>query len=138
MAASPPRRRAASLGTRARLMGAAQALFLEHGYEATSVRVIAKEASVTIGAFYGHFESKRAVLFEVVRTINVAPKGRGRTFAAASERSLLLTVASFAHGDDAAAAVLGEVLRGPGGATRGGAAALSAAQVGELITSLAR
>ncbi|WP_300400349.1 helix-turn-helix domain-containing protein [Nocardioides sp.] len=119
-------------------MEAAKVLLLAQGYEATSVRHIAKEASVTIGAFYGHFESKRTMLFEVVRAINVAPKGRGRSFGGASERSLLLTVASFAHSDDEAAAVLGEVLGVADDAGCSEAGALTVLQVGELITSLAR
>lgn len=100
-----------------RLLAAAKKLFLDLGYEATTVRNIAKEASVTIGAFYGHFDSKRTVLFEVVRAMNVPGLRRRAPFGNEKERSLVLTVASFAHTDDEAAGVLGEVLRDPGSAS---------------------
>lgn len=138
MPASSPLRRAASTGTRNRLVDAATDLFLQHGYEATSVRLIAKEAAVTIGAVYGHFESKRSVLLAVVRSINVNSGHSASRFSARNERALLLTVASFAHTDEEASAVLGEVLRGAGNTGTSQIGTLSAVQVGELVTNLAR
>nr|WP_276512008.1 TetR/AcrR family transcriptional regulator [Microbacterium thalassium] len=36
--------------------------FVEHGYDATSVRTIAKEVGVTVPALYYHFENKQAML----------------------------------------------------------------------------
>ena len=100
------------MATKARLLAAARKLFLDLGYEATTVRSIAKEASVTIGAFYGHFDSKRTSLFEVVRAMNVYGPQDRTPFENENERSLVLTVASFAHTDRDAGVVLGEVLRG--------------------------
>lgn len=53
---------------RDRIVGAAARLFVEGGYEATSVRQISREAGVTEAALYYHFEGKRDLLREVVRT----------------------------------------------------------------------
>jgi len=129
-----PPRRAASKATETRLLVAARRVFLDRGYEATTVRNIAKEASVTIGAFYGHFDSKRTVLFEVVRAMNVPGPRRRAPFGSNEERSLLLTVASFAHSDDEAAVVLGEVLRGPDPTS----CTLDPQRAGDMLVKLAR
>lgn len=45
-----------------RILEVALAEFVEHGYDATSVRTIAKEVGVTIPALYYHFENKQAML----------------------------------------------------------------------------
>ncbi|KFC67215.1 Transcriptional regulator, TetR family [Devosia sp. LC5] len=47
---------------RADLIAAAQALFFEHGYDATSVEDIIGRAGLSKGAFYYYFPSKEAVL----------------------------------------------------------------------------
>jgi AcrR family transcriptional regulator len=62
----PPRTPKAA-GTRERLLDAAAALFVEHGYGAVSVRDIAAAAKLTKGAVYGHFRSKGQLLVEVIR-----------------------------------------------------------------------
>lgn len=126
--------RAASKATQARLLAAARKLFLDLGYEATTVRSIAKEASVTIGAFYGHFDSKRTSLLEVVRAMNVFGPRRRLPFENERERSLVLTVASFAHTSDEAAVILGEVLRGPDPASD----TLDLQRAGDMLVKLAR
>ena len=36
--------------------------FVEHGYDATTVRTIAREVGVTVPALYYHFENKQAIL----------------------------------------------------------------------------
>lgn len=43
-------------------------LFMERGYEATSVREISREVGVTEAALYYHFNGKRDLLREVIRT----------------------------------------------------------------------
>jgi AcrR family transcriptional regulator len=48
---------------RERLERAALALFVEHGYEATSVAEIADRAGLTKSTFFRHFADKREVLF---------------------------------------------------------------------------
>ena len=127
------RRRATSQQTRARLLAAAKTLFLAKGYEATSVRSVADAADLTIGAFYGHFTSKRAVLFEVVLAMNTPAKAGRRPFAPASERALVLTVASFADTDPRALETLDVVLRAIAPTRRGG---VSTAAAGALLTDL--
>ncbi|MEA2722030.1 MAG: hypothetical protein QOJ39_3894 [Candidatus Eremiobacteraeota bacterium] len=44
------------------LLAAALSRFAEHGYEATTVDEITKQAGVAVGAFYLHFRSKRQAL----------------------------------------------------------------------------
>src|ERR687883_633860 len=51
--------------TRAALIAAGRRLFGEHGFRATSVEDLAREARVTTGALYHHFPTKTA-LFEAV------------------------------------------------------------------------
>ena len=48
--------------TRQRILDAAQALFIERGYEATSLREIAERVGVTKAALYYHFTSKEELL----------------------------------------------------------------------------
>jgi AcrR family transcriptional regulator len=48
--------------TRSRITEAALVLFGEHGYEATSVRMIAQRAGVAQGLLYSHFTSKDELL----------------------------------------------------------------------------
>jgi AcrR family transcriptional regulator len=54
------RRRAPEL-TRVRIIDAAEALFSQQGYAATSIKQICRSAGVSIGSFYHHFEDKAAV-----------------------------------------------------------------------------
>src|SRR5215470_10470834 len=51
--------------TRERILEAAERLFLEKGFNATSVRDIAAEADYTTGAVYGTFKSKAEVFLQV-------------------------------------------------------------------------
>ena len=48
---------------RERLERAALALFIEHGYDATTVAEIADRAGLTKSTFFRHFADKREVLF---------------------------------------------------------------------------
>jgi len=131
MTVDAPRRRSTSRQTRARLLAAAKTLFLADGYEATSVRGVANRADVTIGAFYGHFTSKRTVLFEVVLAMNIPGRGGKLPFTRASERTLVLTVASFADTDPKAVKTLDAVLRVIAPAKQGG---VDPATAGALLT----
>ena len=53
------RRKAA---TRAKIQAAAEELFGEHGYEATSIEDIAESADVAVRTIYTHFPSKAAIM----------------------------------------------------------------------------
>lgn len=57
----PPEKR------RAQLLKAAWQLFAKRGYRNTTIDQIARRARVTKGAFYHHFDSKEAVLMEILR-----------------------------------------------------------------------
>jgi AcrR family transcriptional regulator len=63
----PPPKTPKSAGTRRRLLDLAAQLFVEHGYDAVSMRDIASAADLTKGAVYGHFRSKGQLLVEVIR-----------------------------------------------------------------------
>ena len=54
--------------TRARIVEVAYRLFIERGYNATSMRDICQGAGVTMGAIYHHFNTKEAIWQEVITT----------------------------------------------------------------------
>ncbi len=58
--------------TRARILEAAVALFLEHGYDATTMRMVAEQARLGLGSSYYHFPSKEHVLQAVYVRIHAA------------------------------------------------------------------
>jgi AcrR family transcriptional regulator len=78
-------------GTRDRLRAAALDLYLDQGYEATSVQQIAERAGVTERTFFRHFPDKREVLFDAeghlgrafIEAIATAPDGPPMHLAAA-------------------------------------------------------
>jgi AcrR family transcriptional regulator len=53
--------------TRERILDAAEALFVEHGFEATSMRMITARAGVNLAAINYHFGSKEALIQDVFR-----------------------------------------------------------------------
>ncbi|HVF63484.1 MAG TPA: TetR/AcrR family transcriptional regulator [Casimicrobiaceae bacterium] len=63
--------------TKAKLLDAAETLFMEHGYEATSLRVITTAAGANLAAAHYHFGSKEA-LFQAVLTRRLDPMNQRR------------------------------------------------------------
>ena len=63
--------------TKNRLLDAAEALFMEHGFEATSLRAITAAADANLAAVNYHFGSKEA-LFESVLTRRLDPMNQER------------------------------------------------------------
>src|SRR5438105_5692548 len=63
--------------TKARILDAAEALFVEHGFEATSLRRITAAAGVNLAAVNYHFGSKEE-LFQAVLTRRLDPMNRQR------------------------------------------------------------
>ena len=53
--------------TRSRILDAAESLFVEHGLEATSMRMITTNASANIAAAHYHFGSKESLIEAVFR-----------------------------------------------------------------------
>lgn len=65
------KRRAAAEATRLRIAECARRLFTEHGYGATSIEAIAREAGASVPTFYATYGSKRAVLFALLDAADV-------------------------------------------------------------------
>ncbi len=61
-----PRRRQRAQATRARVLEAARALFIEQGYTATTIQAIAQRADVSPETVYAAFGTKRTLLSELV------------------------------------------------------------------------
>ncbi|HEY4586680.1 MAG TPA: helix-turn-helix domain-containing protein, partial [Brevundimonas sp.] len=59
------RRQAAKVRTRLKVLDAARTLFAERGYDAATIRDIAKGAGMSTGAVFANFQDK-AELFETV------------------------------------------------------------------------
>jgi AcrR family transcriptional regulator len=70
------RRREAAERTRQRILDAARARFVEHGYAGTTIAAIAADASTAAETVYATFGSKVALLGELVRN---AARGDGET-----------------------------------------------------------
>ena len=64
-------------GTKDRILDAAEALFMTHGYEATSLRAITAAAEANLAAANYHFGSKEE-LFEAVLTRRLDPMNQRR------------------------------------------------------------
>ena|SRR5438067_3427201 len=63
--------------TKSRILDAAEALFMEHGFEATSLRQITAAANVNLAAVHYHFGSKEE-LFEAVLRRRLDPMNQER------------------------------------------------------------
>jgi AcrR family transcriptional regulator len=63
--------------TKARILDTAEALFMEHGFEATSLRLITAAAGVNLAAVNYHFGSKEE-LFQAVLTRRLDPMNQAR------------------------------------------------------------
>ena len=82
MAAARPARKsvaidALSADTKTRILDAAEQLFMEHGFEATSLRSLTSAAGVNLAAVNYHFGSKE-VLFQAVLTRRLDPMNQER------------------------------------------------------------
>jgi AcrR family transcriptional regulator len=77
----PARKRAApdptSAGTKTRILDAAELLFMEHGFEATSLRQLTTAAGVNLAAVNYHFGTKEE-LFQAVLTRRLDPMNQER------------------------------------------------------------
>jgi AcrR family transcriptional regulator len=66
-----------SLATKVRILESAETLFMEHGFEATSLRLITNAAGVNLAAVNYHFGSKEE-LFQSVLTRRLDPMNQAR------------------------------------------------------------
>jgi AcrR family transcriptional regulator len=69
--------RVADAGTKARILDAAEVLFMEHGFEATSLRQLTSAAGVNLAAVNYHFGGKEE-LFQAVLTRRLDPMNQER------------------------------------------------------------
>lgn len=60
-------RRARSVRTRNRILAAAEELFALHGYDATTIEMLAARADITVPGLYRHMTSKESLLVEVAQ-----------------------------------------------------------------------
>ena len=83
---------AASKGerTKQRIVAAALELFREHGYEATTMRMVAEHAEVSLGNAYYYFKSKDLLLQAFYREVHDARHG---TVKSSNRHVLLLSLA---------------------------------------------
>lgn len=65
------------IDTKDRILDAAETLFAQHGFDATSLRMITTSAGVNLASVNYHFQSKNA-LIEAVLTRRIAPLNRER------------------------------------------------------------
>src|SRR5258705_4785980 len=63
--------------TRTRILDAAEELFMQHGFEGTSMRILTAKASVNLAAVNYHFGSKDALIEAVFRR-RLDPMNTGR------------------------------------------------------------
>jgi AcrR family transcriptional regulator len=77
MAKVIPLKASAPIDTKARILDAAETLFMEHGFEATSLRLITAAAGVNLAAVNYHFGSKEE-LFQSVLTRRLDPMNQAR------------------------------------------------------------
>jgi AcrR family transcriptional regulator len=52
--------------SRDQILQAAHALFLQHGYNGTSMRAIARQAGIALGGIYNHFSSKEEIFIAIL------------------------------------------------------------------------
>lgn len=55
--------------THKKILESGKKIFKEQGFEKANLRAICKEAGVTTGAFYGHFEDKESLFAELVEPL---------------------------------------------------------------------
>ena len=60
--------------THKKILDCGKKIFKEQGFEKANLRAICKEAGVTTGAFYGHFEDKESLFAELVEPLIIEIK----------------------------------------------------------------
>ena len=58
-----------NVSNKEQIVKASYKLILQNGYNATSLRDIAKEAGVSIGGIYAHFENKYEIYFHIIHEV---------------------------------------------------------------------
>lgn len=71
--------------TKAHILDTALALFQEHGFEKTTMRMIATACDLSLGAAYYHFETKEALVLRFYAQTSAEAREHNRTIVAASQ-----------------------------------------------------
>jgi AcrR family transcriptional regulator len=74
--------------TKESLINAAASVFGRQGYRATTLRDITREAAVTQGALYFHFDSKRELAEEIIHRQHAMSSEVGESFLGSAESAL--------------------------------------------------
>lgn len=72
--------------TRARLLDAAERLFLERGYGGTSLEAVVEAADLTKGAFFHHFDTKQALAVALIERYSATEQRTMAELVARAER----------------------------------------------------
>jgi TetR/AcrR family transcriptional repressor of mexAB-oprM operon len=75
--------------TRCAILAAAETLFFDHGVAHTSLEQIAREAGVTRGAVYWHFQNKAHLFHEMLDQVRLTPEVMARHLADGGERPVV-------------------------------------------------
>ena len=89
-----PTRRSAktSVARRAAILVAAETLFLQNGVAHTSLEQIARQAGVTRGAVYWHFENKAHLFHEMLSQVRLPPEQMAERLSGCADRDPLLAL----------------------------------------------
>jgi TetR/AcrR family transcriptional repressor of nem operon len=136
--AAKPDRRTAS---HQRILDAAGRLFRTHGIDAVGVDAVMKEAGLTHGGFYAHFESKEALAAEVTQTLLQQSAERWDRISRTEDRDAALAKLVAAYLDPervAAGRCCALTTLGPDVARRDSSRGAIRAALGGMIDALAR
>jgi TetR/AcrR family transcriptional repressor of mexAB-oprM operon len=78
--------------TRCAILAAAEVLFLEQGVAHTSLEHIARQAGVTRGAVYWHFENKAHLFHEMLSQVRLPPEQMAERLRGCADRDPLLAL----------------------------------------------
>lgn len=84
-------REARKAANRGAILDAGQRVFIEIGFEACTIRDIVRESGLSPGTFYNYFESKEAVLAELIEELagNIRERVRAARAAATDSRGFI-------------------------------------------------
>ena len=78
-----------------KILKVALVLFGRYGYERTSIRMIAREANISLGLMYNYFESKEVLLLTLV--MQALGEAKGNLGSVESEKSPRENLSAFLH-----------------------------------------
>jgi AcrR family transcriptional regulator len=99
--ATSNRRTLSKIRTRRKVLDSARALFTERGYEASTIRDIARHAGMSTGAVFANFEDKsdlfESILTEDAEQVSGLMRAAAETGETASDRLVAVFSAGYAH-----------------------------------------